>query len=1133
MAKNYTKSFFLFLLWSAFVFSKCRPEEKTLFTKLSADDSGIVFVNQIEETPAINILTYEYTYNGGGVAAADFNNDGLCDLYFSGNAVSNRLYINKGNLYFEDVTNTSGTGGRDLWKTGVSAADVNGDGWLDIYLCYSGPDSTYNLANQLFINNADSVGGTPTFTESAAKYNIDAAGTFSTQSAFFDYDLDGDLDMFLLNHGNHFYSPFVNTNRLRNTRHPQFGNRLFRNEMISDRNPGNHFAEVSAEAGIHGGGINFGLGISVSDVNGDDWPDIFVTNDYEEQDFLYLNNRDGTFRDATKKSFGHLSRNGMGTDISDFNNDGRPDLIEVDMWPEDNLRQKLLKGPDDYHRYRLMLDSGFHHQQMRNTLQLNAGTDAEGNPLFCEIGQIAGISATDWSWAPLFSDIDNDGWRDLFVSNGYLRDFTSMDFLKYTVEEERRKAKEAGTELELYKLVGKMPSTKTRDYVFRNNQNLTFTDITSEAGMNVPNLSFGATYADLDNDGDQELILNNTNETATVWVNHAREINGRAYIKVQLKGPKGNPFGIGAKVTLKSKDLTQTQEQYLTRGFQSSVDPVMHFGVGDALVADVIVRWPDGKITEVTDAPVNSRLVVDYSKGISKTVPSISLGRPRIIDVTDLTEAFVHRENIYHDYDFEPLLPYMLSQVGPPLAKGDLNDDGLDDFFIGGASGQSGRLFMGRDDGKFKGSAITHSEEGLKSDDTGAVFFDADSDGDLDLFVVRGGNEFVTGSAELDDRLYLNDGTGKFTNAPAGSIVADHSNGSCVTPADYDRDGDLDLFVGGTVQPGDFPEASPGAILRNDSEKNGKVKFTVVTREINPELRQPGMVTDAVWADVNQDTWPDLLVAGEWMPIRIFENIRGKLRELKVAGLEKSSGLWQKVEPADLDGDGDTDFVLGNAGMNLPWKVSSDHPLTLYHSDFNTDGKTDAVICHYTDDKLYPIASRDELLLQINTLRKKFTTYSAFGLATIEQIFDSNQLGRAKKRYVHTLESSILVNLGGGEFMLKPLPLEAQLSSVKGITVTDFTDDGMLDLVMAGNYFSYRTQFGPSDASLGVVLAGDGKGNFTPKPYVDSGLVIPGDVRSMILLKGTNRYLAVGRNNEHMSIYQIKSSPPDQISKNK
>jgi hypothetical protein len=1119
----------IMLIWALISTFGCTTKDQPLFTRLDSVNSGISFQNTIQETPEINIMSYEYAYNGGGIAAGDFNNDGLCDLYFSGNSVSNKLYLNKGDLKFRDITKHAGVEGRKLWKTGVTATDINGDGWLDLYVCYSGPDVNQSLSNELFINNGPDKNGELVFTERAKECGLDAPGTYSTQASFFDYDRDGDLDMFLINHGNHFYSPFINTNKLRNSRHPQFGNRLYRNEQItasgSSVKPGNYFTEVSTEAGIHGGGINFGLGVSISDLNNDGWPDIYVTNDYEEQDFFYLNNKNGTFTDATKKSFNHLSRNGMGTDIADFNNDGKTDLIEVDMWPEDNFRQKLLKGPDDYNRYTLMVDSGFHYQQMRNTLQMNAGVGADGIPMFCEIGQLARVAATDWSWAPLFVDVDNDGFKDIFVSNGYLRDFTSMDFLKYTVEEARRKARDEGSELKMFELVSQMPSTKTSDYFFRNNGDLTFSDYTKTWGIDVPNLSFGATYADLDNDGDLELITNNTNENSTVWVNHRDEIGHSNYLRIKLNGPPSNKFGIGAKVILHVGDSIQMAEQFLTRGFQSSVDPTLHFGLGNnKRIEEIVVTWPDGKESTLENIESNQLVEIPYSKADIKNEIAQPTSSRIFKDVSEASKIeFVHHENNFIDFDREPLIPYQLSRLGPALAKGDVNNDGIDDFYVGGAIGQSGQLYIGDGIGHFTLSVQQPWKGHSAREDTGATFFDADGDDDLDLFVVSGGNEFPVGSENLDDRLYINQGKGNFITAPIGSTVADHASGSCVVAGDYDKDGDLDLFVGGRLLPGSFPLTTPGAILRNETNKEKKeIKFIVATNEVNPALREPGMVTDAVWTDFNKDSWPDLLIVGEWMPIRLFENQKGKLVEVKTESLQNSSGLWNRIHSFDFDKDGDLDYVLGNAGSNLPWKISNEEPLTLYAADFNNDNRIDPIICYSSHGKKYPIASRDEILLQVNSLRKKFTNYSSYANAAIEDILDKSSLDGSLTLKVQTVETSLLENLGDGNFKLSPLPTLSQISTVNGILTDDFDHDGHPDILLTGNFYPYRTQFGRNDASIGLLLRGDGKGKFEPVSWDKSGFFATGDIRNMVFVNGDKgrKFILLARNNDKMSLIE-------------
>jgi enediyne biosynthesis protein E4 len=808
----------------------------------------------------------------------------------------------------------------------------------------------------------------------------------------------------------------------------------------------------------------------------------------------------------------------MGTDLADYNNDGRIDLMEVDMWPEDNFRQKLLKGPDDYYHYQLMLDSGFHRQQMRNTLQLNTGVNENGVPIFSEVGQLAGVSATDWSWAPLFLDADNDGLKDLFVTNGYLRDFTSMDFLKFTVEDAKKQAKLEGEELKIYELVSKMSSTKTSDYLYKNNGDLTFSNFTKEWGIDRPNLSFGSAYADLDNDGDLELITNNTNEIATIWQNHSNDNKSNSYLRIKLSGAAGNNFGIGAKVIVEANGTKQYQELFPTRGFQSSVEPILHFGLGEnQKIANVRVVWPDGKQNILENQKVNNLLEVSYSSSLKIEKQE---ERNRSLLFKDISKQsgidFIHSENEFVDFNKEPLIPYQLSRSGPALAKGDVNNDGQEDFYIGGAAGQKSVLYLGAGNGKFTRSPSQPWEVDVAKEDTGAVFFDVDGDDDLDLFVVSGGNEFENGSIELEDRLYLNVGKDQFIKADPSMTTVDHVSGSCVAAGDYDKDGDIDLFIGGRILPGSFPISSPSAILKNESNPStGEVKLVVATKEVNATIREIGMVTDAIWTDFNNDSWSDLMIVGEWMPVRLFENKKGKLVEVISNELQNSSGLWNTVASADIDQDGDLDYVIGNAGTNLPWHATMQEPLTLYYGDFNGDGHIDPIICNYNKGKSFPVASRDELLLQLNSLRKKYTSYSSYGTATIEDVLGVELMKSPSKFQVNTLQSSILENIGKGNFKLRPLPNDAQVSSVRGISIDDFNGDNLTDILLAGNFYPWRTQYGPSDASKGLLLAGNRDGKFSSIGWKDSGFYCTGDARSMIVLNSTTkkRTIIVGRNN--------------------
>ncbi len=1068
------------------------------FTLVPEKESGISYLNTISEDDSLNVFNYEYLYNGAGVGVADFNNDGLQDVFFSGNTAANKLFLNKGNFHFEDVTHKTNVKGNGTWGTGVSIADVNGDGLPDIYVCHSGKfKDPQQLRNELFINQGIK-DGVPVFKEMAAEYGLDAPGTQSTQAAFFDYDNDGDLDMFLLNHSNHTYNPLLNTKKVRATPDLHFGNRLFRNDR--DANGGMHFTDVTLKAGIINNALNFGLSVTVSDVNKDGWPDIYTTSDYTEVDCFYINNHDGTFTESLSKSFAHVSKFSMGADIADYNNDGLPDIFTLDMLPEDNHRQKLLKGPDEYDQYHLLLDSGYYHQQMRNMLQLNRGTDAKGNVRFSEIGQLAGVSNTDWSWAGLFADFDNDGWKDLFVSNGYLRDYTDMDFLKYTVADAQKASlKEGNLNFKTYDLVKKMPSNKLSNYIFQNRHDLTFSNKTKDWGLYKPAVSNATAYADLDNDGDLDLIVCNNNEPAFVYRNNQNETGATTFLKLKLKGEGSNTAAYGTKITLTTSDgLQQYQELYPVRGYQSSVSPEIVFGYSKSIQPSKLeLTWPDGKQTVLTNITSGNTIALNEAEATEKQ-PAQAANKKLFTDITNQSGlTFKHTENDFIDFKDEVLLPYQLSKEGPALAKADVNGDKLEDVFVGGAIGQAGALYLQTPQGAFIAAASQPWTADAASEDVNAVFFDADNDGDMDLYVVSGGNEYADGSPEYNDRLYINDGKGNFSKEP-NALPAMLSNKQAVAVGDFDNDGDMDLFVGGRVVPGSFPLPARSYLLRNDT-KNGTLHFTDITDDA---LRKPGMVTAATWADLDGDHFPELLIAGDWMSVMLFKNNAGKLENISAAsGLQNLNGMWASINAADVDGDGDLDFIIGNCGYNNQFKASKDQPVTLYAADFDDNGTIDPIMCYYVQGVSYPVASRDELLDQIVPLRRKYIKYKDYADATINDIFSKDKIKQASRYYCNELATGVLYNEGNMRFSFSPLPLVTQFSRISEVVVQDFDNDGISDLLLSGNFYPYRTTAGRNDAGYGVLLKGKGNRVFENVEPAQSGAFIDGDCRKMLAVK--------------------------------
>jgi len=1077
---------------------------------MPASATHIDFRNDIKEDEDYNVLTYEYIYNGGGVAVGDVNGDGLPDLYFTANMGPNKLYLNKGNFQFEDVTERAGVQGRSKWKTGTVMADVNGDGLLDIYVCYSGPGTDAERANELYINNGVK-DGVPTFTESAKAYGLDAPGTYTTTVAFFDMDNDGDLDMFMVNHAAMFYNPFYNTDKLRAKRHPQFGNRLYRNDN-------GHFTDVSEQAGIYGSGLNFGLSVSVGDINGDGWPDLYTTNDYDERDFLYLNNHDGTFREVLDKAAGHISEFSMGSDIADYNNDGLDDIMVLDMLPEGNHRQKLLRGADNYDKYVMRVEHGLHHQQMRNTLQLNRGVDSSGMPVFSEIGQLAGVSSTDWSWAPLFADFDNDGWKDLFVSNGILRDITNLDFVKYTSGYSSSYKEVGGDKKEMWKLVQEMPSTKLRNYLFRNDRRLGFSDVTTEWGITGMGIHDGAAYVDLDGDGDLDLVVNDLNGPALVYRNNTVSLDtvgfphrGPHYLRLELRAAGKNTYGLGAKVTVFSAHGMQVQEQYTSRGFQSSVDPVMHIGLGEDSVASLRVSWPSGKTGELNDVKADCTVKLVESEMDDRPVKRTVGSRVTFRDVTAASGVnFKHDEASTIDFKISPLLPYQISKTGPAIAHGDVNGDGLEDIFVGASSGFESQLYLQTTNGKFvlaKDQPWNATKDYTNSD---ALFFDADGDGDLDLYIVSGGADYPLNDKRYQDRLFENDGKGHFRLVPE-ALPAEVVSGSCVRAADIDHDGKPDLFVGGYVQPGLFPAPPESFVLKNKSVK-GAIRFE--KQAVDTSLGRCGMVADALWIDLDKDGWEDLVVAGPFMPIEVFENHNGVLEDrTKVYGLGETAGWWCRLAAADVDGDGDSDIVAGNMGLNTQFRAGPATPLTITYGDFDRDGVMDPILCYYSEGKSYPYMTRDELFDQMPSQQKKYSRYADYADAQLTDIFTPEQLATGKTIKVNTTRSLVLLREGRG-FRTTSLPEEAQISAVNGIVIQDFDNDGKADLLLAGNFFPFKVQQGPLDAGMGVFLKGDGKGNFDAVPNAITKLSIMGDIRNITSLKTTAGLLIVAAKNK-------------------
>jgi enediyne biosynthesis protein E4 len=1061
-----------------------------LFQLLKPEDTGIDFINEVTDGENFNILTYRNFYNGGGVAIGDINNDSLPDIFFTANQKKNRLYLNKGNLHFEDITEKAGVGGTMSWSTGVTMADVNADGRLDIYVCNSGDVDGQNKKNELYINN-----GNLTFSEKAREYNLDNEG-YSTHAAFFDYDQDGDLDCYILNNSFRDPAKIELYKKVREIPSPG-GHKLMRND-------GNIFADVTTEAGIYSSDIAFGLGVAVSDLNGDHLPDIYISNDFWERDYLYINKGNGQFSEELTSRINYCSTSSMGADIADINNDGYPEIFTTDMLPGDNYRLKTTMAFDPYHLEDMKYRANYHYQITQNCLHLN-----DGNADFAEIAQLSGVDATDWSWGALIFDFENDGNKDIFVSNGIWKDIMSMDFLEFKGDQTRVNGK-----IDYRKFISLISSKPLLNYAFSNAGNLAFKDKARSLGFSQPSFSNGSAYGDLDNDGDADLVVNNINSTSFVYRNDANTATTNHFLKVKFRGAEKNIFGIGAEVKLKLKDNIQVLQNYNTRGFQSSIEPFLLFGLGNKTAVDSLqVIWPDGKLQVITNVKADQTITLKNSDAstINNFLPQFRQAFEEVGDQL-IDAAAVHHEDSYNDFNDEILLVRMLSTEGPRLITGDVNKDNLTDFVLLGAAGDPDKIFIQTIDGSFRflPNAALNKDAGFES--TCGALFDFDKDGDADLIIGSGGNEPRMPRTDFLVRLYMNDGSGNFSTAPS-VIPPVIGNFSTLEAEDYDRDGDIDLFLGARNVPGNYGLPPRSYLLLNE---NGSFKDIA-----SPTLANVGMVTDAAWADVDLDGDKDLVVVGDWMAIHIFKNDNGMLNDNTIPN---SNGWWNRIEAADLDKDGDIDFVLGNWGLNTKFKANSQRPLTMYVNDFDLNGKSEFIINWYAplDSIAYPFSTKPELTAQLPGLKKQILRYLDYGHKTYDSLFSPEVRSKSLRYEINYLQTAILWN-NSGNFELKALPIEAQFSPVYGIVVDDLDNDGKKDIWLGGNFYALKPQAGRHNASKGIFLKGNGNKEFNYVSPQECGIKVDGEVRDagIIPVKGS-KHLIIARNNAKVLLFEKK-----------
>jgi len=1114
------------LVVSLIAFDSC-SKHKTLFEQLSPSHTHIDFNNTITENDSVNIFDFSNIYNGGGVGVGDFNNDGLPDLYFTGNMVSNQLYLNQGNLKFKNVTAESQTSGDSEWCRGVAVVDINNDGKLDMYVCATAKKDPLKRKNLLYINQGNDANGVPVFKNMAAEYGL-ADTTQSTMAYFFDYDNDGDLDVYIaVNHitltdyPNHFRKRYTNGEN------PSTG-RLYRNDW-NDSLKHPVFTDVSKQAGILIEGYSHAA--NIFDANNDGWPDILVTNDYLSDNVLYINNQDGTFRDSVMQYFKHTSANSMGSDAVDINNDGLDDVVEVDMSPEDNYRKKMFQNANNYFTYQNSDFYGYQYQYVRNMLQINQGptlgeNDSIKHPIFSDLGFFAGIAETDWSWTPLVADYNNDGKRDIIYTNGFPRDITDHDFAAF-----RDKASNLVSKRELLEQI---PSVKIHNYAYENQGGLKFTDKTIEWGFSEPSFSNGAVYVDLDNDGDLDVVINNIDDPAMIYENKNSDEQKNKFLDLTFKGPARNINGIGARVVVHQKDSIQAFTNNPYRGYLSSVSPIMHFGLGNTDVDSIEIFWP-GNLHQVLLKPsLNQKIEVNIKDAIPlpTKINAAFATNDLFTNITSETGiSYTYKQKDFIDFNVQKLLPHKFSDYSPAIAVGDVNGDGLDDFVVGGPPNGSPIVFLQRADGKFDADTLLKSNvyRAKESYDRGLLLFDADGDGDLDLYISAGGYTFKPGDKNYTDVLYVNDGKGHFT-ADSAALPFNTASKFCVRACDYDKDGDLDLFISSRVKPWNYPQPVSSFIYRNDS-KEGKIKFTDVTASVAPALVNIGLTCDAIWTDFDNDGWQDLVLAGEWMPIKFLKNDKGVFKDISsTSGINNKTGWWNSITAGDFDNDGDIDYIVGNLGENSFYKASDQYPVSIYAKDFDKNGVLESITTKYIKDKVggelkeFTTHTRDDVVDQMPFLKKRFLTYKSFASATFDKLFSPDEMKGMMKFSANDFKSSFIRNNGNGTFTIEPLPDAAQYSIINGMVTDDFDGDGNLDVVINGNDYSTEVSTGRYDACNGLLLKGDGKGHFSALSIIQSGIYIPGDGKALVKLRGKDgKYLLIAsQNKDPLKVFQIK-----------